>query len=233
MQRVSNSLPKYVQLTEAIIRDIASGQLLDGERLPSEQAMAKNLGVSVGTLRKSLKALVEKKMLKQIQGSGNYISYVNKVSSIYSMFRLELIRGGGLPTAKVISVVNLTKPKKLPAFGISNKGTRIRRLRYLNDIAVALEEIWLDSGAGVLNMADLNDAIYHVYKNKLGIWISRVEDRVSVKSVPEWSPTNFGVPIDTVTGFIERFGWASSKHPIEYSRTWFDCDKAHYVQRFK
>ena len=54
MRRVLSSLPKYVQLTEAIIRDIASGQFLDGERLPPERSMAKNFGVSVGTLRKCL-----------------------------------------------------------------------------------------------------------------------------------------------------------------------------------
>ena len=68
MPRVLTSLPKYVQLTEAIIRDIASGRLLDGERLPPEKSMAKNLGVSVGTLRKCLKAIAEKKNVKTNTG---------------------------------------------------------------------------------------------------------------------------------------------------------------------
>ena len=61
VQKGLNSLPKYMQIIELIIRDIASGRLLDGERLPSEKVMAKSLGVAVGTLRKCLKTLSEKK----------------------------------------------------------------------------------------------------------------------------------------------------------------------------
>ena len=64
-QKGSNNLPKYIQLTESIIRDIASGRLLDGERLPPEKVMAKSLGVAVGTLRKCLKALSEKKLVNK------------------------------------------------------------------------------------------------------------------------------------------------------------------------
>ncbi|MCJ8336829.1 MAG: GntR family transcriptional regulator, partial [Epibacterium sp.] len=32
-------------------------------------------------------------------------------------------------------------------------------------------------------------------------------------------------------GFIERFSWADGLAPVEFSRTWFDTDKALYVQR--
>ena len=232
-QKGSNNLPKYIQLTESIIRDIASGRLLDGERLPPEKVMAKSLGVAVGTLRKCLKVLSEKKLVKQIQGSGNYVCYVSNVSSIYSMFRLELHQGGGFPTAKVVSLKCLKKPNNFPTFGTSESGIRIRRLRYLDKILIAIEEIWLDSGVGVLKLTDLNDSIYQVYQNKLGIWISSVEDRVSIKQVPNWAPKSFSIPVRALSGFVERFGWTNSKHSVEYSRTWFDFKKAHYVQRLR
>ncbi len=233
VQKDLNSLPKYIQITESIIRDIASGRLLDGQRLPPEKVMAKSHGVAVGTLRKSLKTLSEKKMVKQVHGSGNYICYVTNVSSVYSMFRLELHQGGGFPTAKVLSLKYLKKPRNFPNFGTSDTGIRIRRLRYLDKILIAIEEIWVDSGVGVLNLNDLNDSMYRVYQNKLGICISSVEDRVSVKHVPNWAPKSFRIPVKTLAGFVERFGWTNSKHSVEYSRTWFDGSKAHYVQRLR
>ena len=49
-----NSILKHGQITDSIIRDIASGRLLDGGRLPLETVMAKSLEVTVGTLRKCL-----------------------------------------------------------------------------------------------------------------------------------------------------------------------------------
>jgi GntR family transcriptional regulator len=228
-----NNLPKYVQISELLIRDISSGRMVDGERLPREKQMAISLGVSVGTLRKALKELVKKKMLKRVQGSGNYVSCAGDVSSVYSLFRLELHDGGGLPSAHVLNVKVLSKPKDLPRFGLSNYGTRVRRLRSLNNIIVALEEIWLDSEVARFNRKDLNDSIYYFYRKKLGIWISSIEDRVSIRRVPRWSPTKFGIPKSELTGFIERFSWASDTYPIEYSRTWFDTCRAHYVQRLK
>ena len=231
--QVGTGLPKYVQLSELIIRDIVSGRYIDGERLPPEKSMAKNLKVSVGTLRKALKILSQKKMLKQLQGSGNYVSARTDFTSIYSMFRLELHKGGGLPTARVFDLQYMTKPSEIPKFGISTEGTRIRRLRYLNEIFIALEEIWLDSSVGVLYFEDLNDSIYQLCSKKLGIWISRIEDRVSVNEVPNWAPKSFSVSASEMTGYVERFGWASGEEAIEYSRTWFDCKRAHYVQRLR
>ena len=38
------SLPLYQQIAELLIRDIAAGPLIDGERLPPERDMAANMG---------------------------------------------------------------------------------------------------------------------------------------------------------------------------------------------
>ena len=61
-----NALPAYVQISELLIRDISGGRLMDGERLPPEREMAKTLSTSVGTLRKALAILVEKKLLERV-----------------------------------------------------------------------------------------------------------------------------------------------------------------------
>ena len=53
----ARTLPMFVQVSELLIREIAAGRLIDGERLPPEREMAKSLHVSVGTLRKALAEL--------------------------------------------------------------------------------------------------------------------------------------------------------------------------------
>ena len=127
-----------------LIREIAAGRLVDGEKLPPERDMAEDLGIAVGTLRKALAELQRKGLLKRVQGSGNYVSARADVDSVYAMFRLELIEGGGLPTARVLSVARMAKPADLPSFGSSGEAHRIRRLRLLGGKPAALEEIWLD-----------------------------------------------------------------------------------------
>ncbi|MFK7744621.1 MAG: GntR family transcriptional regulator [Roseobacter sp.] len=228
----AGALPKYIQLSELIIREIDAGRLLDGERLPPEREMSRAYGTSIGTLRKALADLESKGLLRRVQGSGNYIQKSQKPTGLYAMFRLELLSGGGLPTADVLTLDVLDKPQSLPQFGTSGFATRIRRQRYLNDVAIAVEEIWLDAGVGTLNAQVLSDSLYQTYLKHLNFWITRAEDRVSIDTYPPWTPRPFAAA-NKPCGYIERFSWADSPQAVEFSRTWFDPARAVYVQRLK
>lgn len=233
-----NALPLYVQISELLIRDIAAGRLIDGERLPPEREMANDLGISVGTLRKALADLTKRGLLMRIQGSGNYIRQGGETDSVYGMFRLELHSGGGLPRATYLDVSRQDIPKGLVtlgpnSFGMEPWGTRIRRLRFLNDTVIAVEEIWLDGFAGEVVPDLLSDSLYRYYQKQLGFWINRAEDRVAIDRTPDWAPKAFPKAPGSPTGYIERLSWSDGPEPIEFSKTWFDPDKALYVQRLK
>ncbi|WP_376871570.1 GntR family transcriptional regulator [Albirhodobacter sp. R86504] len=227
------ALPVYIQLSELLIREIAAGRLGDGMRMPPERQMAQTYSVTVRTLRKGLKILEEKGLLERRQGSGNYIRADAGVVSVYSMFRLELLEGGGLPTARFLDIQLRDKPADLPDFGTSPQATRIRRLRFLNKRPMAVEEIWLDAGSGIVDPRKVSDSLYRYYQVHLGFWIARAEDYVTIGTTPDWAPPEFGKPAGAALGFIQRLSWEQKPHAVEYSRTWFDTDIAHYVQRLK
>ena len=227
-----DALPIYLQISELVIRDIAAGRLVDGQKLPPEREFAASHGTTVRTLRKALADLEGKGLLERRQGSGNYIRVGAPVASVYSMFRLEHAQGGGgLPNADILSVDYLPKDAAQPDYGSSDHGTRFRRLRFLDDVVIAVEEIWLDGGAGRVARAQVQDSLYLTYKTALRLWITRAEDRVGVGAVPPWSPDRFRLPSGQVTGYIERLSWAQGPRAVEFSRTWFDTDRALYVQR--
>lgn len=228
-----NPLPRYVQVAERFIRDIGAGRLIDGQRLPPERKLAQTLDISVGTLRKSLAELEAKGLLERVQGSGNYIRAGRTRDAIYAMFRLERPSGGGLPRARVLAADTAPKPADLPDFGTATWATCIRRLRWLDDVAIAVEEIWLDGSAGALLPGPISESLYHTYQTRLGLWISHAEDRVSIDAAPGWVPSDFGKPAGATTGYVERFSWAAAPAPVEFSRTWFDTDEAVYVQRLR
>lgn len=232
MSDQTGALPRYLQISELLIRDIAAGRLPDGSRLPPEREMAADLGVAVGTLRKALDDLVGKGLLERVQGSGNYVRARADVPSIYAMFRLELPDGGGLPTAEVLSVQRRMKPATLPHFGTAPEAHRIRRLRRLSGIAVAIEEIWLDgSYCAELDAAALSQSLYLHYRRALGLWIQRAEDRIGVDAVPDWAPGGFALPPGAPAGHILRVAWAQDNMRAEVSHTWFDPARAQYVAR--
>lgn len=226
------ALPIYVQISERLIREIAAGHIADGARLPPERDMAAELGVAVGTLRKALADLEAKGMLERIQGSGNYVRHRPQVASVYAFFRLEKVGGGGLPTAEVLSVERMEKPSNAPFFGLSGEGQRIRRLRHLDEDAIAVEEIWLDGGLrDHITRDDLSDSLYLYYREQLGVIVASVADEIGVGQVPEWADPRFGLDSGQACGYIERVSWDSAGQPVEFSRTWFDNNKARYMSR--
>ena len=234
MPRLDTSLPVFVQISEALMREILAGRLMVGDKLPTEREMAKTYGVAVGTLRKALNLLEEKGVLERVQGSGNYIRSRDGIDSVYELFRLEKIGGGGLPTAQLLSLDRLEKPGDLPRFGTSAEATRFRRVRRLDDAVAALEEIWLDGDVAADIRADqVSESLYKFYKDRLGILISGAEDRLSVAPVPGWSAPAFAPAPGTPVTFVERDTRDQHGHQIEYSRTWVDPGVARYVARIK
>jgi GntR family transcriptional regulator len=228
------SLPVYLQISELLIRDIAAGRLIDGERLPPERDMAARLGIAVGTLRQALNTLTEKGLLHRVQGSGNYVRARPDAASVYSMLRLELAEGGGLPTAEVLTVDRLPKDPALPAFGTSDEGHRIRRLRFLSGKVAAVEEIWLDaSHVTRIDPEDLSESLYLYYRQSLNLWIVRAEDRVGQAPLPDWAPAVFPHPPGRPLPMITRTSWSQDGTSAEASRTWYDPDTVRYTVRLK
>lgn len=226
------ALPRYIQISERLIRDIDAGRLADGVRLPPERVLSEEFGVAVGTLRKALDELARKGLLERVHGSGNYIRHKAGVESVYGFFRLERPDGGGLPTAEVIDLLRLSKPPDAPGFGPSPEGLRIRRLRRLDGVPAALEEIWLDGDrAGDVTAEDLSESLYLFYRDSLNLVIGRTEDRVGLGSCPDWGGVAFPVAPGEPLPMIERRGWSDSGEVVEYSRTWFDNNNARYVSR--
>lgn len=233
-----NSLPKSVQISETLIREIAAGKLADGERLPPERDMADMFSVAVGTVRKALAILEKKKLVERVQGSGNYIRARPDIESVYSFFRLELITGGGLPTARLLNVRNMVIPKTIPSIGDGKKGHRIRRIRYIDQLPAALEEIWLDGRfIDEIRYDDLNESLYYFYKESLGLVISHIQDQVGVSVIPSWLTGSdleqFNLNPQDSCGFIERRGWDQHGEIAEFSRTWFDHNVARYTIRLQ
>lgn len=224
------ALPKYVQIAEMFIRDMAAGRLKDGARLPPEREMAQELGIAVGTLRKALDVLAGKGLLERVQGSGNYVRAQANVPSVYSFLRIERLQGGGLPTADLLSINQMVAPRE--AGFSSPNGFRFRRLRFMDDVPAALEEIWLDGVVTEAVDADaVSESLYLYYREALGVVITSAEDRVNVAPVPDWGDARFGLKAGDIAGYIERTGRAQSGETVEFSRTWFDPNQINYVSR--
>lgn len=228
-------LPKFLQISELLSRQIRAGHFRPGERLPTEAELAQSLQVAVGTLRKAMEVLQQQGVLERIQGSGTYVRNTGTGKSIYEFFRLELHDGPGMPSAHILSVDKLKTPADISSFGLASKKSsawRIRRLRLLNQTPVALEEIWLDAKRSQQLKADqLGESMYLFYQQNFDLWISRVEDHIYTQTVPDWTVNAFGLRAKKIAGYIERLSWTANNELAEFSKTWFNPQVCRYSSR--
>ena len=69
----SSTVPKYLQVVNAIISDIEDGILKPGERIPSINETSEMYYLSRDTIEKAYKELRERGIINSVRGKGNYI----------------------------------------------------------------------------------------------------------------------------------------------------------------
>lgn len=79
-------IPKYKQIADAIIHDIAQGHIKIGERVPSINELSEHLLLSRDTVEKAYKMLKEKKIIISVKGKGYYTSKTELISKINVLF---------------------------------------------------------------------------------------------------------------------------------------------------
>lgn len=83
-------LTKHRLVIDTILSDIASGSLRTGDRVTSERQLARQFGISVGTVRRALEQLEHRGVLKRAHGRGTFVrGPVASVEARYLRFRDE------------------------------------------------------------------------------------------------------------------------------------------------
>ena len=85
--------PLYRQVYDILVRKIAEGAWKPGEMLPSEQMLAREMGVSHGTVRKVLDALTAENLLLRRQGKGTFVAEHDQDRALFRFFHIA--RPGG------------------------------------------------------------------------------------------------------------------------------------------
>ena len=150
----NNPVPLYHQL-EIIIKDnIESGTWKENEKIPSENELSRQYGVSRVTIRSVITKFVDSGMMYRIQGKGTYIAAPKIVTGnvSYVGIRDQLEKQGYDTKTKVITFekikANLPTSKKLD-IPLGTEIIFIERLRTINDVPFSLHRSYVPTDTGV------------------------------------------------------------------------------------
>jgi GntR family transcriptional regulator len=99
-------LPKYARLAQSVRHAIRSGELEPGERLPTEEELCAEFGVSRGTVQQALRQLIRDGLVRRQQGRGAFVA--GRAATPSTFFQLvgfseQMRRLGRTPETRVLS----------------------------------------------------------------------------------------------------------------------------------
>jgi len=226
--------PLYLQVREEITRHLASGRWQPGTMLPSEQELARELGVSQGTVRKALDAMTAERILVRRQGRGTFVAEYEESRILFQFFRLYPDVGERLfPVSKVLGL-SFASPndREREALDLDAQSTvwRISRLRYHGSELIMRETLSLPkmqfADLGELN--EIPNNVYRLYSQRWGITITRISEKLKAVAANEADHAELGCAIGTPLLEIRRIAFDLNKRPVEYRESRCRTDNMHY-----
>lgn len=178
--------PLYVQLMEALEKDIQDGVYKPGEKIMTENEMAKEYGVSLITVRKAVGSLMERGLVIRKQGKGTFVTKakvsrnMKKLQSFSEMCYQMGVKPGARMLENCLVKADAKTAKRL---GVE-EGSQviyISRLRFADMEPVAIEKNYFPLKYAFLLEGKFDDnSLFDFMKEKSGLEVAGSEKLIEL-----------------------------------------------------
>lgn len=219
--------PLYRRLREDIVHGITSGTYDADQRLPSDNELARQYGVAIGTVRKAIESLVIEGLVVRYQGRGTFLRRPDFASSLFRFFRIRRRDGAPAIPQGQIRKVELLKAAPDIADGLdATPGTdiiRIERLRLFDDRPILKEVIFLpkDAFSAILDLSpqDFPDLLYPMYESRCAQIIASASETLTLETADADDAAVLDVPLGSAVISIARRARGYDGQILEWRRS--------------
>ncbi|MEN3794293.1 GntR family transcriptional regulator [Fulvimarina sp. MAC3] len=226
--------PLYAQVRSRLVQRLITGDWTPGMMLPSEFQLAKELGVSQGTVRKALDAMTAEHLLVRRQGRGTFVAVPEEGRILFKFFRLVADDGTRLfPRSEVIgrgrAQASSTVRDQLK-LADGDEIWWIDRVRRLGEKPVIVERVTLPVARfeGFGEMETIPNNVYALYSEHYGITIGRAAEKLKAKAASDHVARHLGCGSGHPVLQVERVAMALDDTPIEHRLSTCLTDDFHY-----
>lgn len=212
---------KRTMVSDAIIRDIESGSLREGDRLPSEGELAARHHVSVGTVQKALTQLAHSGLITREQGRGTFVSGTRVAPADVRYLRFRGADGKDLPCyVHARSVKRTTRTGPWSEF-LGGKGfVRIERIINVGGRFDLYSEFWLReedfAELGGLDRSALEKNLRELVGQRLALPTLRVDQCIRFGELPSAAAQEPTIAAGQAGLIKELRGYTLRNRPLYY-----------------
>ncbi len=142
----------YAQVKQMIVTRISDGDWLPGARLPSENDLVRDLGVSRMTVNRALRELSIEGVIVRAKGVGSFVAEPKPYSELLQVRNIadEIVQRGHIHTAQVVlAATEAASPQVAEALGISRSARVFHSVivHHENHLPVQLEDRFVNPAA--------------------------------------------------------------------------------------
>ena len=233
--------PKFIELSESIIENIKSGELLPGDKIPSENELINAHKISNTTARKVLSQIELEGWARRIKGKGTFV--LNRTPEhqlLRTLGSLEATRRGfhDYLTAQGFSHKDIILEKTILKEGISievnNKHfimegpvLKIHQLRYADDELMKDEIKYISLKlCPKINHLSTEISYFKTYEETYQLKITDVKQTLSVDILPPQAPANnFGNESAIPVFILDSVILCNNSEVIEIEKSLYRGDK--------
>lgn len=222
--------PVYVQIADLLRHKIADGEWPAHHRLTTEPELARQLGVSRGTLRKALDILLAEGLLRRVHGRGTFVLPTDVAAPLGSELGTvaeELAKVGIAFTTTVLERRIVPAPAEVASHLALQAGTptlRLERVRTddLGPIAYLVNYVRTHPGDGLAEADFEASPLFAYLEDRLG-WPIRYGRRTvwAVAATGELAG-RLAVPIGAPLLLLEQVTHLADDTPVEFSHVWIN-----------
>ena len=222
-------IPRYLEISETLRRQIDERELLPGDLLPSEGDLCQSFGVSRSVVRQALDTLVREGIVKKAQGRGTTVSVRPELhrDPLWSAgLSTQMARLGSRVSTRVLSYEIENIPKTVRGLA-GPQALRIERLRLVDDEPTAFIRTWLlRELADVIPADALEDSSLHE-QMRLRAGLSIFARNRQVRAAAARTPISEVLDIPPGSPLLLLEGHSLDQHErvIEVFSTWHRSDK--------
>lgn len=165
-------IPLYLQLLGHLVRQVETGELKPGDKIPSERELAETLEVSRITARQAIKAMLERGLIYREQGRGTFVAEP-KLRGLrgFSSFTEDMKQRGMKPSSRIIIEEVVTVDDALQQtlrLAPHEQYIHLMRLRLADGLPMALQNSYIPCriAPGLEKLDIANKSLFEVLKNQ-------------------------------------------------------------------
>lgn len=228
----NSSVPMYIQIADQLSEAIYHGDYKSGDKLPSENCLCQQFGVSRITVRQALNLLVQQDLAFSVHGKGTFIknpSISHELNKIISFSRVLQLKG--LSGHTIVQSFRPDAPDAQARSRLGGEASNLNLIGYASQTPVVYYRSFFPPELGermweAARWAQADNAAFSTYDlyARVGVKLSRVEQTLGAINADAELERVLELPKGKALIVLESIYYSHDGTPVECKTGYYRSD---------